>query len=358
MIRALASTPTRRNQDDARWDAVVARDAEFDGRFYYAVASTGVYCRPSCAARRPNRENVRFFASPAAAERAGFRPCKRCKPDRPPLKQLQAEKVAAACRLIETAEEEPTLDALADAVGVSPYHFHRLFKAATGVTPKAYASAHRRSRVRDRLGTSGTVTEAIYAAGFNSNGRFYAGAAEALGMTPTDFRHGGRNQMLRYAIGACSLGQVLVAASDKGVAAIFFGDDNDSLLADLRAQFPRARLIGGDTDFERLVAKVVAFVEDPKMGMDLPLDVRGTAFQHRVWDALRRIPAGSTASYAEIAEKIGAPGSARAVARACASNPIAVAIPCHRVVRSDGSLSGYRGGVERKRTLLEKETNG
>jgi AraC family transcriptional regulator, regulatory protein of adaptative response / methylated-DNA-[protein]-cysteine methyltransferase len=356
MIRALASTPTHRNQDDARWDAVVARYAEFDGRFYYAVASTGVYCRPSCAARRPNRENVRFFASTAAAERAGFRPCKRCKPDQAPLKQLQAEKVAAACRLIETAEEEPTLDALADAVGVSAYHFHRLFKAATGVTPKAYASAHRRSRVRDRLGTSGTVTEAIYAAGFNSNGRFYAGAAEALGMTPTDFRQGGRNQMLRYAVSACSLGQVLVAASDKGIAAIFFGDDKDSLLADLRAQFPRARLIGGDTDFEQLVATVVAFVEDPKIGIDLPLDVRGTAFQHRVWDALRRIPVGSTASYAEIAEKIGAPGSARAVATACASNPIAVAIPCHRVVRSDGSLSGYRGGVERKRALLEKES--
>jgi AraC family transcriptional regulator of adaptative response/methylated-DNA-[protein]-cysteine methyltransferase len=358
MIRALASTPPRHNQDDARWDAVVARDAEFDGRLYYAVASTGVYCRPSCGARLPNRKNVRFFASAATAERAGFRPCKRCKPDQAPLKQRQAEKVAAACRLIETAEEEPTLDALAKAVGASPFHFHRLFKAATGVTPKAYASAHRRGRVRHHLGTSGTVTEAIYAAGFNSNGRFYAGAAEALGMTPTDFRQGGRNQTLRFAFGTCSLGPVLVAASDKGVAAIFFGDDNDSLLADLRAQFPRARLIGGDTDFEQLVAKVVAFVEDPKIAIDLPLDVRGTAFQQRVWDALRRIPVGSTASYAEIAAKIGAPGSARAVARACASNPIAVAIPCHRVVRSDGSLSGYRGGVERKRALLEKETNG
>jgi len=359
MIRALASTPTRRNEDDdVRWDAVVARDAEFDGRFYYAVASTGVYCRPSCAARLPNRKNVRFFASAGAAERAGFRPCKRCKPDQAPLKQRQVEKVAAACRLIETAEEEPTLDALADAVGVSPYHFHRLFKAATGVTPKGYASAHRRSRVRDGLGTSGTVTEAIYAAGFNSNGRFYAGAAEALGMTPTDFRQGGRNQMLRYAIGACSFGRILVAASNKGIAAIFFGDDKDSLLADLRAQFPRAKLIGGDADFEQLVTKVVAFVEDPKISLDLPLDVRGTAFQHRVWDALRRIPVGSTASYAEIAAKIGAPGSARAVARACASNPVAVAIPCHRVVRSDGSLSGYRGGVERKRALLDKEANG
>jgi len=358
MIRALASTPTRRNEDDARWDAVVARDAEFDGRFYYAVTSTGVYCHPSCAARRPNRKNVRFFASVGAAERAGFRPCKRCKPDQAPLKQIRAEQVGKACHLIETAEEEPTLEVLAEAVGVSPYHFHRLFKAATGVTPKAYASAHRRSRVRDRLARSDTVTEAIYAAGFNSNGRFYAGSSETLGMTPTEFRQGGTNKLLRYAFGASSLGIVLVAASDKGIAAIFFGDDKDALLADLRAQFPRAKLIGGDADFEQLVAKVVAFVENPKISLDLPLDVRGTAFQHRVWDALRRIPAGSTASYAEIAATIGAPGSARAVARACASNPVAVAIPCHRVVRSDGSLSGYRGGVERKRALLDKETKG
>jgi AraC family transcriptional regulator of adaptative response/methylated-DNA-[protein]-cysteine methyltransferase len=358
MIRALASPPTRRNQDDLRWDAVVARNADFDGRFYYAVASTGVYCRPSCAARLPNRKNVRFFGTAAAAERAGFRPCRRCKPDQAPPKQRQAETVAAACRLIEAAEQEPTLDALADAVGLSPYHFHRLFKAATGVTPKAYASAHRRSRVRDRLATSETVTEAIYAAGFNSNGRFYAGSLENLGMTPTEFRQGGTNKLLRYAFGTSSLGMVLVAASDKGIAAIFFGNDEGSLLADLRAQFPRAKLIGGDADFEQLVAKVVAFVENPKISLDLPLDVRGTAFQHRVWDALRRIPVGSTASYAEIAAKIGAPGSARAVARACASNPVAVAIPCHRVVRSDGSLSGYRGGVERKRALLDKEANG
>jgi AraC family transcriptional regulator of adaptative response/methylated-DNA-[protein]-cysteine methyltransferase len=358
MIRALASTRTRRNEDDLRWEAVVARNADFDGRFYYAVASTGVYCRPSCAARLPNRKNVRFFGTAAAAERAGFRPCRRCKPDQAPPKQRQAETVAAACRLIEAAEQEPTLDALADAVGLSPYHFHRLFKAATGVTPKAYASAHRRSRVRDRLATSETVTEAIYAAGFNSNGRFYAGSSENLGMTPTEFRQGGTNKLLRYAFGTSSLGMVLVAASDKGIAAIFFGNDEGSLLADLRAQFPRAKLIGGDADFEQLVAKVVAFVENPKISLDLPLDVRGTAFQHRVWDALRRIPVGSTASYAEIAAKIGAPGSARAVARACASNPVAVAIPCHRVVRSGGSLSGYRGGVERKRALLDKEASG
>jgi AraC family transcriptional regulator, regulatory protein of adaptative response / methylated-DNA-[protein]-cysteine methyltransferase len=343
------------DRDEVYWRAVVAHDASFDGKFYYAVASTGVYCRPSCAARRPKRENVSFFTATAAAERAGFRACKRCRPGEAPPARANAEKVAAACRLIETTDETLKLDALAEAVGLSPYHFHRLFKAATGVTPKAYASAHRRSRVRDRLGKSGTVTEAIYDSGFNSNGRFYAGAVEALGMTPTDFRQGGRNQVLRYAIGACSLGQVLVAASQKGISAIMLGDDPEDLLRHLQGQFPRAQLISGDTSFERLVAKVIAFVDNPAKGLDLPLDVQGTAFQQRVWDALRRIPAGRTRTYTEIADEIGAPTAARAVAGACASNRIAVAIPCHRVVRSGGAISGYRWGVERKRALLDKE---
>ena len=240
-------------------------------------------------------------------------------------------------------------------MGLSPYHFHRIFKQALGVTPKAYATAHRANRVREGLGRSGTVTEAIYDAGFNSNGRFYANASEVLGMTPTDFRSGGAGQAIRYAIGTCSLGSVLVAASEKGVCAILFGDEPESLGKELQVMFPRARLIGGDKAFEELTAKVLAFVEDPAKGLDLPLDVRGTAFQHRVWEALRRIPVGSTASYSEIAKKIGAPQAVRAVARACATNRIAVAIPCHRVVRSDGGLSGYRGGVERKRALLAKE---
>jgi AraC family transcriptional regulator of adaptative response/methylated-DNA-[protein]-cysteine methyltransferase len=343
------------DRDDTYWRAVVARDASFDGKFYSAVASTGIYCRPSCAARRPKRENVSFFDTAAAAERAGFRACKRCKPGEASLAAVNAEKVAAACRLIETAEEPPKLEALAETVGLSPYHFHRLFKATTGVTPKAYAMAHRRARVRDGLGNSGTVTQAIYDAGFNSNGRFYDGAAAALGMTPTDFRQGGRNQVLRFAVGECSLGQVLVAASGKGIAAIMLGDDAEELLRHLQGQFPRAELIGGETSFERQVAKVVALVDNPAKGLDLPLDVQGTAFQQRVWEALRRIPAGSTATYAEIAAAIGAPKAVRAVAGACASNRIAVAIPCHRVVRTGGAISGYRWGVERKRALLDKE---
>jgi len=342
-------------RDDARWAAVVARDASCDGQFYYSVATTGVYCRPSCAARLAKRGNVSFYDTAAGAEQAGFRPCKRCKPDGPSLAQQHAEKVAAACRLIETADETPALDALAEAVGLSPYHFHRIFKAALGVTPKAYATADRNKRVREQLGRSGTVTEAIYGAGFNSNGRFYATASQLLGMTPTDFRSGAANQAMRFAIGACSLGAILVAATEKGVCAILLGDEPDALLRDLQDQFPRAQLVGGDEAFEQHAAKVIGFVEAPGLGLDLPLDVQGTAFQHRVWDALRRIPAGSTASYAKIADAIGAPKSVRAVARACAANRLAVAIPCHRVVRADGALSGYRWGVERKRALLDKE---
>ena len=358
MIRTLEKPLPASSRDQARWEAFVARDASCEGQFYIAVKTTGVYCRPGCPARLPKRTNVRFFDTRNEAERAGFRPCKRCKPDQPSLGELHAGKIAQACRLIETADEAPKLDDLAAAVGLSPYHFHRIFKQALGVTPKAYATAHRANRMREGLGRSGTVTEAIYDAGFNSNGRFYANASEVLGMTPTDFRAGGAGQAIRYAIGTCSLGSVLVAASEKGVCAILFGDEPESLGKELQVMFPRARIIGGDKDFEELTGKVLAFVEDPAKGLDLPLDVRGTAFQHRVWEALRRIPVGSTASYSEIAKKIGAPQAVRAVARACATNRIAVAIPCHRVVRSDGGLSGYRGGVERKRALLAKEAKG
>jgi AraC family transcriptional regulator of adaptative response/methylated-DNA-[protein]-cysteine methyltransferase len=341
--------------DGERWEALVRRDRSADGAFYYSVQTTGVYCRPSCAARLPRRENVQFHATCADAERAGFRPCKRCRPNQVSLAEQQAAAVVKACRLIEDAEEPPNLDALAKSAGMSRFHFHRIFKARTGLTPKAYADAHRAERVRHELTRRPTVTEAIYGAGFNSNGRFYDASAELLGMTPTAFRAGGDGATIRFAVGQCSLGAILVAATDKGVCAIQFGDDPEVLVRGLEDRFPKARLTGGDKMFEQLVAKVVGFVEAPSNGLDLPLDVRGTAFQQRVWRALRDIPAGSTASYGEIAARIGTPTAVRAVAQACSSNPVAVAIPCHRVVRTDGALSGYRWGIARKRALLERE---
>lgn len=341
--------------DDERWAAVLRHDRDADGLFFYAVRTTGVYCQPSCAARRPQRGNVRFYITSEAAEGAGFRPCQRCRPNEPSLAEQHAAAVARACRLLDESADPPSLDVLADAAGMSRFHFHRVFKSVTGVTPRGYLAARRARRVRDELSRSGTVTDAIYDAGFNSNGRFYATSSEVLGMTPGDFRAGGNGTSIRFAVGECSLGSILVAATDKGVCAIEFGDDPDALVRGLQDRFPNARLIGGDRQFERLVATVVGFVEAPALGLDLPLDVRGTAFQQRVWQALREIPAGSTASYTEIAERIGAPKSARAVAQACASNRIAVAIPCHRVVRTDGGLSGYRWGVERKRALLDRE---
>lgn len=266
--------------------------------------------------------------------------------------------VAAACRRIERAETPPTLAELAAPTGMSPWHFHRVFKAMTGVTPKAYADAHRAGRLREGLGRNRTITDAIHDAGFGSSSRFYERANERLGMQPKDWRAGGAHARIRFAIGQCSLGAILVASSDKGVCAILLGDDPDALARDLQDRFPRAELVGGDADYERVVAIVVGFVEAPGIGLDLPLDVRGTAFQERVWRALRDIPAGTRATYAEIARRIGAPSAVRAVAGACAANKLAVAIPCHRVVRSDGGLSGYRWGVERKRRLLEREASG
>ena len=341
--------------DDQRWAAVVRRNRNADGQFYYAVKTTGVYCRPSCAARRARRENVAFHASCEAAEKAGFRPCKRCQPDGPALVEQNAARVARACRTIETAEVEPNLKMLAKAVGMSPFHFHRVFTKTVGLTPKAYATAHRAERMRKTLPQRGSVTEAIYEAGYNSNSRFYEKSYEMLGMRPKSFRSGGTGTTIRFAVGECSLGSVLVASSEKGVCAILLGHDPDKLARDLQDRFPRAKLIGGDRDFERVVSQVVGFVEEPQPGSALPLDVQGTAFQQKVWRALRKIPAGKTASYSEIAHRIGSPKAVRAVARACAANRLAVAIPCHRVVRTNGNLSGYRWGVERKRALLERE---
>jgi AraC family transcriptional regulator, regulatory protein of adaptative response / methylated-DNA-[protein]-cysteine methyltransferase len=340
---------------DPRWASVVARNPAADGKFYYSVKTTGVYCRPSCAARLARPENVQFHLTLEAAEKAGFRPCKRCKPNQPSLREEHAATITKICRRIEMSEELPRLSKLAAEAGMSVFHFHRVFKAVTGLTPNAYAKANMAKRVRAKLGESSSVTEAIYDSGFNSNSRFYETSNQLLGMTPSEFRAGGSDTDIFFAIGECSLGSILVATSKKGVCAILLGGDPTKLVRDLQDQFPQANLIGNQKQYEAMVAKVVGFVEQPRLGLDLPLDIRGTAFQQRVWKALREIPAGKTASYAQIAKKIGVPKSVRAVAGACASNSLAVAIPCHRVVRTNGSHSGYRWGVQRKRTLLQRE---
>jgi len=341
--------------DGLRWAAVQSRDPTADDSFVYAVKTTGVYCRPSSSARLPKRENVEFFDTAEAAEKAGYRPSQRASADRTAAAAQRAALVAEACRLIDSSEIQPNLEALAEQAGMSPFHFHRIFKAETGLTPKGYASASRARRIREELAGSGTITDAIYGAGFNSNSRFYEASAGMLGMCPSDYRHGGQNTVIRFAVGQCSLGAILVAQSQRGICAILLGDDPDLLVRELQDLFRKASLIGGDADFEQLVAQVVGFIEAPAVGLNLPLDVRGTAFQMRVWQALREIPAGETVSYAQIAERIGSPKAVRAVAQACGANHIAVAIPCHRVVRRDGDISGYRWGVERKRELLKRE---
>jgi AraC family transcriptional regulator, regulatory protein of adaptative response / methylated-DNA-[protein]-cysteine methyltransferase len=341
--------------DESRWQALADRDPAADGEFVYSVKSTGVYCRPTCPSKLALRENVRFHATCEEAEAAGFRACKRCRPTGESIAEHQSSIVARACRIIEESGEIPNLDDLARSVGMSSYHFHRVFKAQTGLTPRGYAVAQRTRRIRDELTRRDTVTEAVYGAGFNSNSRFYESSNEVLGMTPKTFRGGGSGTTIRFAIGESWLGPILVASSEKGVCAILLGDDPEALVRDLQDRFPRAEFIGGDEDFERLVATVVGFLENPSSGLDLPLDIRGTAFQQRVWEALRQIPAGSTASYAEIAGRIGQPKSVRAVAQACAANNLAVAVPCHRVVKTDGALSGYRWGIERKGRLLRRE---
>ena len=355
-LAAAAPAKTRPEELGSRWTAVVNRDARFDGQFVYAVKTTGIYCRVTCPSRRPQPANVVFYNTCEEAERAGFRACQRCRPRQATLARHQAAIVAAACRKIERADGDARLDDLAASARMSPFHFHRVFKSVTGLTPKAYGDAHRAKRIRNELAHgSNSVTSAIYGAGFNSNSRFYEKSNSVLGMTPTAFRSVGADAEIKFAVGACSLGSVLVAATEKGICAILLGDEPDELARDLQDRFPNANLIGGDAGFDPLVARVVGFVEAPALGLDLPLDVRGTAFQQRVWQALRDIPAGQTVSYAGIARRIGAPKAVRAVAQACAANTIAVAIPCHRVVRSDGSGSGYRWGVDRKVALLGKE---
>jgi AraC family transcriptional regulator, regulatory protein of adaptative response / methylated-DNA-[protein]-cysteine methyltransferase len=346
---------TTATERDPRWAIVQARDKTQDYKFYYSVSTTGVYCKPSCASRLARPENVAFYDNLEAAEHAGFRPCKRCKPNQPDLAETQAKMVTEICRLIEGSEQTINLKTLANKTKLSVYHFHRLFKALTGLTPKAYSVAHQAKKVRHELNKNTTVTEAIFEAGYNSNSRFYEKSTQLLGMTPSNYKAGGANTTIRFAIGECSLGTILVASSGRGVCAIFLGESPKKLVQDLQDTFPQAQLIGADRDYEALIAKVIGFVEAPSLGLDLPLDVRGTAFQQRVWQTLQKVPAGTTVSYTDIAQLIGSPKAVRAVASACAANKIAVAIPCHRVVRNDGALSGYRWGVERKRMLLELE---
>lgn len=340
---------------DACWDAVCRRDKAVDGSFVYAVRTTGIFCRPSCPSRLARRENVSFHASPDAAKALGFRACMRCHPDAQAPSARQASLIADLCREIESSETPPTLAALAARANLSPWHLQRLFKRLTGVTPRAYAAAHRANRTRAALDGDGSVTAAIHDGGYASGGHFYAEADDVLGMTPTRWRAGGVDTDIRFAIGRCSLGDILVAASGRGLCAILLGDDPEALAHSLQDRFPAARLHGDDAEFARWMATVIGFVDDPARGLDLPLDVRGTAFQQRVWQALRAIPPGTTASYTDIAARIGAPAAVRAVAGACAANVLAVAIPCHRVVRQDGNLSGYRWGVARKRALLAAE---
>ncbi len=339
---------------DPRWARVLARDAAADGTFWYSVATTGVYCRPSCPSRAARPENVSLHDTLKDAKATGFRACKRCNPDAASRAAENAAMVARACRLLER-QEPACLAELARTAGRSAGYFHRIFKQLTGVTPRGYAAAHRAARMRQALLRENSVTAAIYETGFNSSGRFYDQSTGRLGMTPTRYRAGGLDEQIRFAVGESSLGAILVASTDKGVAAILIGDDPDALVHTLQDRFPKAGLVGGDLAFETLVARVVGLVEAPGLGLDLPLDIRGTAFQQRVWQALREIPPGATASYTQIAARIGSPQSVRAVAGACAANPIALAIPCHRVVRNDGALAGYAWGVERKRVLIERE---
>jgi AraC family transcriptional regulator of adaptative response/methylated-DNA-[protein]-cysteine methyltransferase len=352
-----ANTKTEKSYrtNHERWYALIHREKDADDAFVYSVKTTGVYCRPSCPARLAGRENVAFHPTPKDAERAGFRACKRCKPNRPSVHGEQAAMVAKACKLIVDAEEPLSLEALAEAIGMSPWHFHRVFKSMTGLTPKAYAAAHRAKRMREELSHRGTVTSAIYNAGFNSNGRFYAESNKRLGMKPTEFKAGGEGATIRFAVGECSLGSILVAASDLGICSIALGNNPNTLVKELQDRFPNAKLIGGDKRFERMMARVVGFVEKPWVGLELPLHIQGTAFQQRVWKALCEIPCGATCTYSELARKLDQPNATRAVAGACAANNLAVAIPCHRVVRTNGSLSGYRWGVERKEKLLKVE---
>lgn len=340
---------------EERWQGVINRDKSVDGKFVYAVKTTGIFCLPSCPSRPAKRENVLFFDSTEQAVNAGFRPCRRCHPTETSGHGKHLDKINKACHLIQASESALSLNELADKVGLSPYHFHRLFKKVLGLTPKAYAAAVQAQKLRDALMHQQKITDAIYEAGFGSDSRFYEKSDKILGMPAKIYQMGGKDRVIYFALGQCTFGDILVAQSEKGVCAIFLGDDPQALIDQLQDQFTHAELVGADASFERVVASVVGFIENPYQEIDLPLDIKGTAFQEQVWTALQDIPPGQTVSYSELAAKIGKPKAIRAVASACAANKLAVVIPCHRVVRTDGSLSGYRWGLDRKGQLIRHE---
>jgi AraC family transcriptional regulator of adaptative response/methylated-DNA-[protein]-cysteine methyltransferase len=347
-----AQSPSR--PEDPRWQAVLERDRSQDGRFVLAVRTTGIYCRPSCPARRPRRENVAFFDAPADARSAGYRACLRCHPD--DARDPRPAWVGRVCRHIEGGVAEgvrPTLERLSQVAGVGPHHLQRTFKALVGLSPRQYAEAIRRDRFRKELKGGRPVADAAFEAGYGSSARAYAGAS--LGMTPGAYRRGGRGLHLGYSLVDTSLGRLLVAATGNGVSMVALGDDDRQLVASLRDEFPEARLERDDERFRPWVSQVLARIEDPSARVELPLDLKATAFQRRVWEELRRIPRGETRSYSEVARALGRPRAARAVARACATNPAAIVIPCHRVVGADGRTGGYRWGTQRKRVLLLRE---
>jgi AraC family transcriptional regulator of adaptative response/methylated-DNA-[protein]-cysteine methyltransferase len=350
-FRSVAVNDAAPVSDEAAWTAVMARDRSMDGRFVTGVFSTGIYCRPSCAARHPRRENVRFFATGAEARSAGLRPCKRCAPDDVSREEAALEK---AYSLLRDAEEAPSLDTLAAAAGYSPHHFHRLFKRATGVTPAAYYRTLRARRAEAALADNGRITDAIYDAGYSGPARFYAEAKGRLGMTPSAWRDGGRGATIRWATAETDLGTMLVAATDRGICRLSFDEDE----AELHRRFPKATIEPGDGAMADLLRRTVAAVNAPEKPHDLPLDVRGTAFQEAVWRELTRIPPGETRTYAQIAAAVGRPKAVRAAGSANGDNAVAVLIPCHRVIRTDGTLGGYAYGLERKERLLAREGRG
>ncbi len=346
------------SNDDPRWAAVLAHDRAQDGNFFYAVRSTGVYCRPSCPSRRPRRDNVRFFTTSEEAERAGFRPCLRCRPLEVLPGDTRAATVERICRYIEQHLDEPVrLGALGRQFAMSPFHLQRTFKSVLGITPREYAETCRLRSLKNGLQSGRNVTEAMHEAGYGSTSRLYEKTDGQLGMTPSLYRLGANKLTIRYATVSSPLGRMLVAATDKGICSIAFGDSEASLLKGLRKEYPKAQFKRAEAVLHRWIAALLQQMFGQPADIPLPLDIRATAFQRRVWQHLRSIPFGRTRSYAEVARDIGAPSASRAVAQACAHNPVAIAIPCHRVVRSDGRLGGYRWGLERKRQLLEREAS-